>query len=88
MYIFSFEKAAIVVIMGQSLTALSHCSFTIPLSNMSSISSRATKDTDALTLFYRSVGPNNMSEDQFGGPEEEMGKGCVGRKRRKLCGRK
>lgn len=30
-----------------------------------------------MTLFYRSPGPNNMSEDQFGGQGKEIREGCV-----------
>lgn len=40
---------------------------------MSLISSRVSKDPDALAAFYRSAGPNNKSEDQFGGQEQKVG---------------
>lgn len=82
-----FEKAANVVIESAALFYLH------PFSNTSLISSRASEDLDALTVFYRSAGLNNMSEDQFGGHEQEMGEGvCSGgsrnNSRRTLCGRK
>lgn len=34
--------------------------------------------SEALTVCFRSAGPNNMSEDQFGGEGQEMGAGCGG----------
>lgn len=44
---------------------------------MSLISCGAAEASDALAVFYRSVGPNNMSEDQFGGQAQEMGEVCL-----------